>query len=409
MSFADRSGWMTVDGNEVINSMRMASYVARAGCGGIPSSICMPCPELFTLVSNPPYISPEQDDAPWFDVSRPESRYFYGIGGIDILGVANDPDTEDEGKTVRDVAVRAVLAGLDEASLSYGLSWLSRVLKGSFCASGSCTGSQACVAISCPTPWAPDPVRSMFDIQLVDKPEVTRVIRMTGYVLWEVEFTLRARNPNLYQDPKSGNQMIVYPATGVQRFIDLPAAFERCLPPTPCGQDPDCPRPDVPVVPQPPVDACYPSEPFPGRRVIGSIDAANMSQWLDMVPVITVTTGDMAVRNLTVRFYVNALGFPCDDVLQLDPCSACADITVSYLPPNSVTEIDGRIKRALTRCLSPTGEDVDVPPLYGPGGQMFVWPDFSCAYGLCIEVTAFENISPDATVEIALYTRQEAA
>lgn len=115
------------------------------------------------------------------------------------------------------------------------------------------------------------------------------------------------------------------------------------------------------------------------------------------------------MRNITVRFYVNALGLECDQVLQLDPCSACADITISYLPPNSTTEIDGRLRRALTRCASPSGEDVDVPPLYGPGGQMFAWPDFSCGYGLCVEVTTHETVSPDATIEIALHTRQEAA
>jgi hypothetical protein len=400
---------MSIDGNEVINSMRMASYVARAGCGGLPTTICMPCPELFSLVSTPPYIDPAQDDAPWFDPGRPESRMFFGVGGIDLLGVASDPDTNENGRNVRDVSARVVLAGFDESALSYGIAWLSRALKGSFCASGSCSGTQACIAISCPTSWAPDPVRTMYDVQVIDKPEVVAVYRMTGYTLWEVEFTLRANNPYLYQDPSPTNTLTIIPSGGIGRLIDLPAVYARCEEPVPCGQDPECPRPEIPIVPQPPLDACYPAAPFPGKRVVASVAPENVSTWLDMVPVVTITSADLPVRNLTVRFYVNALGLTCDDILQLEPCSACADITVSYLPPNSITEIDGRVRRALIRCISPSGEDTDVPPLYGPAGQMFVWPEFSCGYGLCVEVTAHESISPDATVQIGFYTRQEAA
>lgn len=409
MTFADRSGWMTIDGVEIINSMRMASYASRVGCTTTPSGICMPCPDLFIEVSNPPYTNPVSDNAPWYDPGRPESAFFYGVGGIDLLGLGGQSDTVANGQTVRDVAAKVVLAGQDDAALSYGLAWLAAALKGSFCASGSCVGSQMCVAMHCPTFHAPDPVRTLLDVSVVDRPEVTAVYRMTGYTLWEVEFTIRAANPYLFQGPSSGNEITVYPYGGIGRMIDLPAVYARCEAPEPCGQDPDCPQPGVPVIPQPPLDPCYPAEAYPGKRVVVQVDAANISTWLDMVPVVTVETGDEPLRNLTVRFYVNALGLSCDDVLLLDPCSACADITVSYLPPNSVTEIDGRLRRALVRCLSATGEDVDVPPLYGPAGQMFVWPEFSCGYGLCIEVLTHESVSPDATVTIGLHTRQDAA
>lgn len=409
MTFADRSGWMAIDGTEIVNSMRMMSYAQQVGCTGIPGGMCLPCRDLYTEVSDPPYTNPVSDDAPWYDPGRPESAFFFGVGGIDFMGLAEQPDTEENGKIVRDVAAKVVLAGRDEASLSYGLAWLSAALKGSFCASGTCSGSQVCVAMHCPNFHAPDPVRTLFDVSVVDRPSVTAVYSMTGYTLWEVEFTIRADNPHLYQDPASGNEVTVYPFGGANRIIDLPEVYQRCEDPRPCGEDPECPQPSVPVVPQPPLDPCYPAEPYPGKRVVVQVEAANISTWLDMVPVVTVETGDEPLRNLTVRFYVNALGLSCDDVLLLDPCSACADITLSYLPANSVTEIDGRLRRALVRCLSVTGEDVDVPPLYGPAGQMFTWPEFSCGYGLCIEVLTHQDVSPDATVKIGLYTRQEAA
>jgi hypothetical protein len=400
---------MALDGTEIVNSARMVSYAHRIGCTQLPSAICTPCPQLVKEVSNPPFIDPVTDQAPWWDPSRPESAEFFGVAGIDFNGVASHTDTEDNGRRVRDVAFTVVLAGADEGALSYGLSWLAAALGGAFCASGGCTGSVACVAVSCPTFQAPDPVRTMLDVRLVDRPEVTAVYRMTGYTLWQVEFTLRAANPWLYQDPVPGQVMEIFPSGGATRVIDLPAVYARCEEAAPCGQDPDCPRPEIPIVPQPPLDACYPATPFPGRRVVGTIESSNVSSWLDMVPVVTIRTADEPMRNITVRFYVNALGLECDQVLRLDPCSACTDITISYLPPNSTTQIDGRLRRASTRCISPTGEDVDIPPLYGPGGQMFEWPEFSCGYGLCVEVTVHESVSPEATIEIGLHTRQEAA
>lgn len=410
--FSDRSGWLVMDGVEIINSARAAAYTQQvSGCGRIDSSLgmCVPCEDLINQVSNPPFVAPDVDDAPWYDPGRPESIDFWGVGGIDILGTWGDPDTVDQGKIVRDIDVRVFLFGANDAALSYGIAWLSSAVSGSFCSSGTCMGSSICLSIACPTPRAPDTVRTLFDVSVVDKPDVVAVHRMTGYTAWEVEFVLRARNPNLYQDPSDDSVLTVFPAGGIGRIIDLPAAYNRCQDVVPCGTDPDCPRPQIPVIPQPPLDACYPASPFSGKRIVVSVPSDKISTWLDMVPVVTVDTADQPLRNLTVRFYINALGLECDDVLQLDPCSACADITVSYLPPNSVTEIDGRVKRALTRCLSPTGEDVDSPPLYGPGGQMFVWPEFSCGYGLCVEFTVAEDVSPDATVSVGLYTRQKAA
>lgn len=409
MSYADRAGWMALDGTEIINSSRMASYLRRVGCLTAPMSFCLPCDDLFVEVSNPPYIGVVADDAPWYDPGRPESAYFYGVGGVNIDGIATQPTSQENGRIVRDVSFRVLLAGADEASLSYGLSWLTAALKGSFCGGGGCAGSQMCIAVACPRPGAMDPVRSLFDVSVLDAPNVTNMSRTGGTLWWDVEFTIQARTYQLFQDAQSGGILTVVPFEGIGRVIDLPAAYARCEDPEPCGQDPDCPRPDIPIVPEPPIDACYPAVPFPGKRVLASIQNFAVSSWLDMVPVITVRAADLPVRNLTVRFYINALGFDCDLLVRDVPCAACADITVSYLPENSTTIIDGRVKRATIHCLSPTGEDTDIPPLYGPAGQMFVWPEFSCGYGLCVEVTAHEAISPEATVEIALHTRTDAA
>lgn len=409
MTYADRAGWMALDGTEIINSMRMASYLRRVGCTTMPTTFCQPCPELFVEVSTPPYLSVAMDDAPWYDPGRPESTTFYGVGGININGIATQPTTAENGRVVRDVTFKVFLAGGDEASLSYGMAWLATALKGSFCGGGGCSGSTMCIAISCPTATAPDPVRSLFDVSVLDAPNLVAVHRGTGVTWWEVDFTMQARTAPLFQDARETGIMTIIPSEGKLQTIDLTRAYEQCEEAEPCGQDPDCPRPIVPIVPDPPVDLCYPVDPFPGRRVLAQIESVAVATWFDMVPVITVHAGDQPVRNLTVRFYVNSFGFPCDTLVQGVPCAACADITISYLPENSTTYIDGRVKRAIIQCLSPGGEDIDIPPLYGPAGQMFVWPEFSCGYGLCVEVSTHEDVSPDAVVEIGLHTRMDAA
>jgi hypothetical protein len=400
----DRAGWMAFDGTEIINSTRLAAYLGIATCQVGPLSICMPCPELIYEVSNPPFVDPVEDAAPWYDPAVPVSADFMGIGGIDIEGLWMQPSEVVNGVIVRDMSIRVVLAGRSEAAVSYGLAWLAMALAGSYCPTGSCVGGQMCVAVACPTLLAPDPVRTLVDVSALEKPEVVTIWQSGGFTFWEVEFVMRARNSGMFQDAEIRLAFNAQSAT--RETINLLEAYEGCNDITPCATDPECPRPIVPEVPQAPIDACYPVDDFEAYRQIVSVDGTSVPSWLELVPVITIRAGSSHLRNVTVRFYQNPLGLSCDDLVTVDPCQACTDITVLFVPSGGETVIDGRTSRAQTICL---GGDVDVPALYGPGGRTFSWPSFSCGYGLCIEVSAAVGADVDAEVTVELYTRWEAA
>lgn len=395
---------MAFDGTEIINSMRLAAYIGNATCQVGPLRICMPCPELIYEVSNPPFHDPVSDAAPWYDPAVPVSAEFMGIGGIDIEGLWMQPSEVVNGVIVRDMSIRVVLAGRSEAAVSYGLAWLAMALTGSYCPTGSCVGGQMCVAVACPTTLAPDPVRTLVDVFALEKPEVVTIWADSGFTFWEVEFVMRARNSGLFQD--AAIQLAFNVATATRETINLLEAYEGCGEVTPCATDPECPRPLVPEVPQAPIDACYPVEDFEVYRQIVSVDGSSVPSWLELVPVITIRAGGSHLRNTTVRFYQNPLGLSCDDLITVDPCQACTDITVLFVPSGGETVIDGRTSRAQTICL---GGDVDVPALYGPGGRTFSWPTFSCGYGLCIEVSSAVGADVDAEVTVELYTRWEAS
>jgi hypothetical protein len=400
----DRAGWMAFDGTEVINSARLSAYLGISTCLTSPLSICMPCPDLITEVSDPPFVDPVSDPAPWYDPAVPVSADFMGVGGVDFEGLWMQPSEVVNGVIVRDMSVRVVLAGRSEAAVSYGLAWLAMALTGSYCPTGSCLGGQMCIAVACPTPLAPDPVRTLVDVFALEKPEVVTIWQASGFTFWEVEFVMRSRNSGMFQDAEIRLAFNAQSAT--RQTINLLEAYENCDVVTPCATDPECPRPVVPEVPVAPIDACYPVDDFEAYRQIVSVDGSSVPSWLELVPVITIRAGGANLRNITVRFYQNPLGLACDDLIAVDPCQACTDITVLFVPSGGETIIDGRTSRAQTVCL---GGDVDVPALYGPGGRTFSWPTFSCGYGLCVEASAAVGADVEAEVTVELYTRWEAA
>lgn len=400
----DRAGWMAFDGTEIINSARLAAYLSRTPCDPGGLRICVPCPELTAEVSDPPFLDPISDNAPWYDPAVPVSADFLGVGGIDIEGLWMHPSEVVDGVFVRDMTIRVILAGRSEAAVSYGLAWLSMALTGSYCPTGSCIGGQMCVAVACPTENAPDPVRTLVDVTALERPRTVQIRRDGGITFWEIEFVMRSRNPGMFQDAQI--QLLFNAAGSTRTTVNLLDAYDNCGQATPCATDPECPRPLVPEVPQAPIDACYPIDDFEAYRQVASIEGLSVPSWLELIPVITIRAGGAPLRNVVVRFYQNPLGLDCEALIGADPCSACTDITVLYVPSGGETVIDGRVSRAQTVCL---GGDVDVPALYGPGGKTFTWPSFACGYGLCVEVMAAVGADVEAEVEVDLYTRWEAA
>jgi hypothetical protein len=152
--------------------------------------------------------------------------------------------------------------------------------------------------------------------------------------------------------------------------------------------DPDCPP--VPSPPRPPVidESCI-SDVDEYRRFTVTIPADVVPRWSDLVPIVNLTTGNEAVRQLRVRFYSNPQQLPVFDLVQ---CDFVGEFIVSYLPPNSTMTIDGTAQEVLIvgqAGLAQTGSHL----LYGSGGGPMVWPFMSCGsqYDLAVD------IDPDAT------------
>ena len=115
---------------------------------------------------------------------------------------------------------------------------------------------------------------------------------------------------------------------------------------------PDCPYvppqtivdPEAPFIPAPPrppsvSNSLQPPAPYMSGYSL-FIPSERVPESLDAVLIITLTTGADAARWVRLRLYAAPLGYQ-QKLEDLDPCSFCGDITVTYIPPNSKFVIDG--------------------------------------------------------------------
>ena len=134
-----------------------------------------------------------------------------------------------------------------------------------------------------------------------------------------------------------------------------------------------------------------------------------MTSNLDLVPVVTIEAGETApIRNATVRFYLNPFGVDCENLEDLNPCRACGDLTVSYIPPDGTLTIDGRLGRSWITCRTDQGLASHVPNVFGPMGGVSDIPVIACGPGICVEIITAANVPVDATARVELVPRQEA-
>ncbi|MFE7105639.1 hypothetical protein ACFU98_10560 [Streptomyces sp. NPDC057575] len=407
--------YLELAGNEIVNSARAAVY-ARAR--GVPVQ-CDPCPDIAAAVGDMPYVDPVTDEAPWYDPAVPESSGVLGVLGLSAAGFSSSPITREPVPLVgdgaalgpvrrqhREIAYTVLLIAADDCALSYGLEWLSIALQGSAC--GSCTGDEMCVFSCCPVDGDRE-LRHLYDVGVLDGPQVTETQYLgSGAVLATVTFTLVAGKPWIYREPLETLTDWVPLGTGdVIGPVDPDQVYEQCVTAEPCATDPLCPAPPLPPRPPAPMSPCYPTGMGTFRRSLISVSPLAQSAWLETTPVLEVRAGAQDMRRLIVRFWTNPQGNPCKDIA--DPCNVCTDINVSYLPAGSHLTIDGRVQRSIVECQQiPFGTATSTPIVYGPQGQNFTWPVFSCPTGLCIEVWSDVDFTAgDATARVLLVPRSD--
>ena len=165
--------------------------------------------------------------------------------------------------------------------------------------------------------------------------------------------------------------------------------------------DPDCPP--IPSPPQPPmiVDDCI-EEVGSWRRYWAIISEDQVSDWLDLVPTITLATGALPARQVRVRVYRNPdalppAEFPADEW--------DAEQIVSFIPASTMLTLDGVAQRVWAEVNG--GEAISADRLlYGTGGGPASWPVLSCgtAYLLSFDVP-LDAPEGNLSVDVALTTR----
>lgn len=159
------NGFLSVGGNEVVNSERTYGYANSTDCP-VQWLDDPECGQVADAEGDEAYLFGNIDDAPWYDsdISDLSSR-FLGLYGVDIAGLSDSTRSavvtqrNGDGAVVsgyrhgpREVRVRGWMTAMGTDALEYGMTWLRNVLEPSACGQhGSvCGESDAAFFVDCP-------------------------------------------------------------------------------------------------------------------------------------------------------------------------------------------------------------------------------------------------------------------
>lgn len=439
------TGYLSLGGNELLNSNRVAAYAQALG---ITTISCQGCELLPRALADGPYTSPDQDDAPWWDPSIVASKDFAGVLGVEITGLDTPVNTREvvplagDGAALspvrrkpREILVRGYLFARTECALGYGRSWLAAAVRGGSCGL-PCVGDDLCYLACCPSACpAPlpgqddtcgnDEWRTLYNVGILEGPTPQSVTSVSGGFIQEVEFTLTAGNPFIYHIPK-------LVTTGPNLNDQLPATLSEDQ--VDCGEDigciqqalTNCPPLPLPLLPLVPIDPCFPTGDFDNWRYAVSVPRDITPLWLESVPYIRFRAGAEKLERVTLRWYSNPQEVDCKISLQdpdpnlrpLGPCDTCAEVNIPVVPAGATLTFDGRVQRAWVDCPGGPGLDTAEPPIYGRGGTAFQWPVFGCGQSLCLEIIMRrkkptppnpQGPAPQATWEVYTVAREDAS
>lgn len=354
----------------------------------------------------------------------------------------------------REIQVTLAAIALDQCALMYALGWLAHVLKGNSCQSNECSGLTLCMYSCCPEDDDGDVpgqrskyMRHFMDVGLMEGPTmisltggaaggsggdssltagggetgtagVGTIVNISGggsggcsgfgrsrggtAVATGFEFMLVAGKPWAYADSirvidwtrfVKGSKVTEFDPD--QQRADCER--QQSLNGPKCDENPHCDfPPGVPVAPVP-VDRCYPGRPYNAWRTVKTVSPLAIPRQAEGVPYIQFETGQRPLENTLIRFYQNLQGRDCTQYPP-DPCNACAEVFIPWLPSNSSINLDGRNQRAYARCRQedPTLRFVTTTQrvqLIGPGGTAFTWPAFPCGTGFCVEIVTSQQVT----------------
>lgn len=153
--------------------------------------------------------------------------------------------------------------------------------------------------------------------------------------------------------------------------------------------DPDCPP--LPSPPAPPLitNSCV-EDPDGWVRYAIDVPATDIPLFSSALPVVRINTGNVAARQVRMRWYRNPASLP---VTGLNACDFEGEIIASYVPPNAVMEINA-ITRSAEATVNGGLPQVATQLLYGPDGGPMIWPELSCNIPYVFTV----DVEPDGDV-----------
>lgn len=202
--------FLCMGNTEIANLNRSLSYMESIGGGKFfPSSTCG-CPALEEAYDS--YTTPEADDAPWYDIARPDSADFLGVipSDLRVLSVASRDVNNRAGEggvvgrlgtSARTVQVRATMAAMSPMAMAYGEEWLVEALAGNY-GDGNCAGDTLTLLPACPGDLvgsdADSAFRYLYKAGIIDGPTYSPIQQLPECFIQQVSFQLAAGVPYLY-------------------------------------------------------------------------------------------------------------------------------------------------------------------------------------------------------------------
>lgn len=398
-------GWASLGGAEVWNVERTMAYL-EANAPLLEMTGCDSCATMPIALADAPYKNnPADDPAPWVGTDDPDMADFYGFyptqmeglydGNVEVTiteSIGDGGTASTQRRKTKEMRVSGVLLAQTRVALAKGGAWFRNMLASAGCDTpGSCAGMDLCFFVDCPADLAQGDYyqRTLRDVVLSDGPTITQAYGQlsSGVYMDKVEFTLVAATPWIYGpiDDLGSTLGSAGTTNGVIVVDEEVPALPDCqfFSPAPIS-DPTVPP--LPSPPRPPAISSTMHPPLPYQSGFSIfIPQDHVPDVLEAVLVITLTTGVQAARWVRLRLFAVPLGFD-QKIGDMDPCSYCGDITITYIPPNSQFVIDG-MNQTVT-IIDTAGNTYPANNLVFTGGGLPAsWASITCAlpYWMAVE------------------------
>jgi hypothetical protein len=441
------SDYLTLGGVEIANSSRLATYLDTVGSPLSRAGGCG-CPTLTAeVLGDAPYTTPQEDGAPWYDPTVPESGEFAGLMVLSVEGLEDHPVRRAVTGAVagggvlgarrvqpRTIAVTGVLLGATCCGVAYGLHWLAAALDQAGCGQPreGCDGADLTAFNCCPSAQeTQDPASAARHLRTFRRVALTQgptIVERSGdgcsgstgcdvgAEMLTVEFVLTAATPWAWTptepvieiDPPAPLPVEDCPTRWCVHRPGQDDPCEGTCRNAPCAEpgacsDPSC-RTPTPPVPAPP-GTCFCHAATVNTECY-ELDLSPRASSASVLPVITVTAGSSDMRRVTISVYERTAdhdGLDCAQVAEMERCNPHSQIQIGYVPADGTLLLDGQVGRATVECGGRAETATDV---WGAQGAPVSWRPLDCErYCVCISVDAMWPAAPDAMISIAVSGR----